>query len=211
MGLIPRIGIAIAASVALLAGAAAPAQGDHSHSRNTNLMGVRTYAFREATIPATSEKSSTCDTPLVRDDTNAVIAAQLDRFGLKRDDTHPDVYVVARRTFEREYTYYGPFIETSAPDASFRHVPSCRSGWVAWNDWDSWNSWNGFNGGVYADLYARLTVDLEDAASGASLWRGSDKKRVSQSLNPHTHLYRQVAEVFEHFPVPGAVATTGVR
>jgi len=118
-------------------------------------------------MAATSEKSSTCDIPLVSDDTNAVIAAQLDRFGLKRDDAHPDVYVVARRTFEREYTYYGPFIETSAPDASFRHVPSCRSGWVAGNGWDYWNSWDGFNGGVYADLYARLTVDLEDC----SQWR----------------------------------------
>jgi hypothetical protein len=63
---------------------------------------------------------------------------------------------------------------------------------------------------VYADLYDRLTVDLEDAASGASLWRGTEKKRVSHTSKPIDTNY-QVAEVFEHFPVPGAVATTGVR
>jgi hypothetical protein len=201
MRLIPRIGVAFAASVVLLAGAAALAEGDHGHQGNPNLRGVRTYALRDATTAT----SPACDSPIVRDDTNAAIAAQLERLGLKRDDAHPDVYVVARRTFETRYTYYGPYVETSAPGVPLKHgLPSCRSGWAAWDDWHEWN------GGVYADLYDRLTVDLEDAASGASLWRGTDKRRVSHSSKPIDTNY-QVAEVFEHFPVPGAVATTGVR
>jgi hypothetical protein len=200
-----RIGIAFAASVVLIAGVAALAEGDHGHQRNPNLGGVRTYAFRDATMAATAEKSATCDIPLVRDETNAAIGAQLDRFGLKRNDAHPDVYVVARRTFETRYTYYGPYVETSAPDAPLWHGPSCRSGWVAWNDWHGWN------GGVYADLYDRLTVDFEDAASGALVWRGTKTKRISQTSMPDTDVNYQVAEVFEHFRVPGAVATTGVR
>jgi hypothetical protein len=203
MRVIHRIGIAFAASVVLIAGAVALAEGDHGHRRNPNLGGVRTYALRDATMAATSEA---CDSPIVRDDTNAAIAAHLNRLGLKRNDAHPDVYVVARRTFETRYTYYGPYVETSAPGVPLKHgLPSCRSGWVAWDDWHGWN------GGVYADLYDRLTVDLEDAASGVRVWRGTETKRVAQTSKPHTDVNHQVAEVFEHFPVPGAAATTGAR
>jgi hypothetical protein len=67
---------------------------------------------------------------------------------------------------------------------------------------------------VYAELQGTLTVDMEDAKSGALLWRGIETKRVHETSKPSKRDKRvreEVSDVFKHFPTPGAVATTGVR
>lgn len=208
---IPGLRVGIVASVICAAGAVALAKNNYG-IQYANLTNIRTYAFRVASpIPGLADTGPKCETPLVQDQTNALVAEQLDNRGLRRNDEHPDVYVLARRYFERRYTFYGPYYQTwNDVPAGLRF--SCRSSWVGWNGWDQFNSWGGFNGGVYADVYDTLTIDFQDPMSGAVLWHGTETRRIpQQSSKQDRHLTKTVAEVFEHFPVPGAVATTGQR
>jgi hypothetical protein len=67
---------------------------------------------------------------------------------------------------------------------------------------------------VYEELLGTLTVDVEDAKSGALLWRGVETKHVHQTSKPYKREKRvveEVSDVFKHFPVPGVVSTTGER
>jgi hypothetical protein len=76
-------------------------------------------------------------------------------------------------------------------------------------------AWGWYGGGyTYEELRGTLTVDLEDAATGALLWRGIETKHVHQTSKPakrDARVSEEVADVFKHFPIPGAVATTGNR
>jgi len=186
---IPRLRIGVA--VSFVCATAALAQSNPGRQ-------VRTYAFR-ATEPNADvvEEGMKCETPLIQDQTNAAIAAQLDNRGMRRHDEHPDVYVITHRWFELRYTFYGPYDFTWEPSdpSLFQGLKKpCRSAWVGHN------GWHGFNGGVYADLYDSLRVDLQDATTGAILWQRTETRRVPQNSRQDKQMIKQVAEVFEHFP-----------
>jgi Domain of unknown function (DUF4136) len=206
MRTIPRLCIALAVSVTPLLSVVALAQNSYDYRRNVNFGAIKTFAFK-ATPPMepVAEKTTTYDSPLVHERTNAAIAAQLARRGMKRDDQHPDVYVVTHRTYKVEYTYYGPY-GWGGPYGL---------GWGGYYNgyYPGWGGW--YNGpSVYEELLGTLTVDLEDAKTGALLWRGIETKRVHQTSKPakrDKRVFEEVKDVFKHFPTPGAVATTGVR
>jgi Domain of unknown function (DUF4136) len=197
-----RLCVSLAVSVAPLLPAIALAQDSYDYNRNTNFGAIKTFGFK-ATPPMdpTAEKTTTYDSPLVRERTNAAIAAQLERRGMRRDDHHPDVYVVTHRTFKMDYTYYG--------GGPYGWGGYYGSGWGG----PGWGGW--YDGGyVYEELLGTLTVDLEDANTGSLLWRGVETKQVHQSSKPakrDKRVYDEVSDVFKHFPVPGPVATSGGR
>jgi len=189
-------------SLAQLAPAVALAQDSYDYRRDVNFAGIRTFAFK-ATPPMdpVAAKTTTYDSPLVRERTQAAIAAQLESRGMRRSDENPDVYIVTRRTFEVETTYYGPYGYGWGPYA-VGYGPY-YGGWGGWGGWDSY-SW----------LEGTLTVDMEDARSGQLLWRGIETKHVHQTSKPakrDKRVFEEVKDVFKHFPTQGAVATTGVR
>jgi Domain of unknown function (DUF4136) len=190
-----RLCIGLASAASLLSSVAL-AQDSYDVRRNVNFAEIKTFGFK-ATPPMepVAEKTTTYDSPLVVERTHAAIAAQLEGRGLRRDDQHPDVYVVARRTYKVEYTYF-PY------------------GWGAPYAWGA-SYYGGYNAGyVDEQLLGILTVDLEDAKTGALLWRGVETKRVHETSKPSKrdkYVNDQVEDAFKHLPIPGAVATTGVR
>ena len=205
MGMALRIGVGFAACFLLLTAPGALAQHHDYRWRNAGLTGIRTYSFpRTQPAAALSEKGMSCESSLVQEQTNSAIAAELDRLGLRRDDDHPDAYVVARRRFDVRYTYYGPYAVGWGPKHAEGLEPTCESGWIRWNGWHNWN------GGVYADLYDTLTIVLRDA-SGTVRWQGAQTKRVHTTLKTGERLNDQVTDIFKGVSVPGAVATTGER
>jgi Domain of unknown function (DUF4136) len=189
-----RVCIGLAASAASLLPSVALAQDSYDVRRNVNFAEIKTFAFKDTRpMEPVAEKTTTYDSPLVVERTQAAIAAQLESRGLRRDDQHPDVYVVARRTYKMEYTYY-PY------------------GWGAPYAWGYYGAYNA--GYFYEQLRGTLTVDLEDAKTGELLWRGVETKNVHQSSKPSKidkRVYEQVEDACKHLPIPGAVATTGVR
>jgi hypothetical protein len=207
MRTIPRIVIGVAVSLAQLVATAALAQDSYDYRRDVNFAGIRTFAFKAAPpMDPVAAKTTTYDSPLVRERTNAAIAAQLESRGMRRNDENPDVYIVSRRSFEMEYSYFGPYGYGWGPYAGIGYGAPYYGG--------GWGGWNGWNSGVYAELEGTLTVDMEDARSGELLWRGIETKRVHQTSKPakrDKRVFKEVADVFKHFPTPGAVATTGVR
>ena len=144
-------------------------------------------------------KTTTYDSPLMRERTHEAIAAQLQARGMSRVESHPDVYIVTHRTYKVEYTYF----------------PSYGWGWGAPYAWSGYyNSPGWYGGSVYEELRGTLAVDIEDAKSGALLWRGIETKHVHETSKPakrDKRVYKEVADVFKRFPIPGAVATTGER
>lgn len=207
MRTMPRIFIGLAVSLAQLVTTAALAQDSYDYKRNVNFAGIRTFAFK-ATPPMdpVAAKTTTYDSPLVRERTNAAIAAQLESRGMRRVDENPDVYIVTRRSFEMEYSYFGGPGYGWGPYATIGYGGPYYGG--------GWGGWGGWNGGVYAELQGALTVDMEDARSGELLWRGIETKRVHETSKPSKRdkrVFEEVKDVFKHFPTPGAVATSGVR
>jgi uncharacterized protein DUF4136 len=205
MRTIPRLCIGLAVSAVSLGSMAALAQDSYDYQRRVNFAGIRTFAFKE-TAPMAPEayKTTTYDSPIQRERTQAAIAAQLEARGLRRDDQHPDVYIVMHRTYKVDYTYYGPY------------------GWGGPYWWGGYYSgyynpgWAGWYGGGYAyeELLGTLTVDMQNAKTGELLWRGIETKHVHQSSKPakrDKRVYDEVSEVFEHFPLQRAIPTTGVR
>jgi hypothetical protein len=199
-----RLRIAAAVSVIPLLSVVALAQDSYDYRRGVNFGAIRTFAFKATpAMEPTLEKTTNYDSPLVRERTEDAIAAQLQARGMRRDDQHPDVYVVTHRTYKVEYTYY-------------------NTGWGGWDGWGPYG-WAGYyNWGpwynstyVYPELRGTLTVDLQDAKSGALLWRGIETKHVHESSKPSKRDKRvndEVEDVFKHFPtIPGAVATSGER
>jgi hypothetical protein len=208
MRTIPRLCIGVAVSVVPFLPVVALAQDSYDYSRNVNFAAIKTYAFK-ATPPMepVAEKTTTYDSPLVRERTNAAIARELEARGMRRDDHHPDVYIVTHRTYKVDYTYFGPYYGWGGPYPWGGYYAG-YSGWGGWYD----------GGSVYEELRGTLTVDLEDAETGALLWRGIETKHVHQTSKPEKRDKRvseEVGEVFKHFPAVGAVAvamtTTGER
>jgi hypothetical protein len=204
MRTIPRVCIGLAVSAIAIGSVAALAQDSYDYRRGANFAGIRTFAFK-ATPPMAPEayKTTTYDSPLQRERTYAAITAQLETRGMKRDDQNPDVYIVTHRTYKTDYTYYpgwggGPYWWGGYYGAGY------SPGWGGY----------GYGGYAYEELLGTLTVDVEDARSGALLWRGIETGHVHQTSKPYKRDKRvndEVSEVFKHFPMPGAVATTGKR
>jgi hypothetical protein len=198
MRTIPRLCIGVAASIAALLPIRALAQDSYDYRRNVNFGSFKTFAFKETPPMAPDAyQTTTYDSPLMRERTNAAIAAQLQARGMRQVDSHPDIYVVTHRTYKMDYTYYGGY--GWGPGWGYY-----GAGWGGWYD----------PGYVYEELRGTLTVDLEDAKNGALLWRGVETKHVHQTSKPSRrdhHVNEEVTDVFKHFPMPGVVATTGVR
>jgi hypothetical protein len=184
---------------------AALAQDSYDYRRGVNFAGIRTFAFKEtAPMAPDAYKTTTYDSPIQRERTQAAIAAQLEARGLRRDDQHPDVYIVSHRTYKMDYTYYGPY-GWGGPYWWGGYYAGYYPGW----------GWGGYGGGyAYEWLVGTLTVDMQDAKTGELLWRGLDTHTVHQSSKPakrDRRVYDEVKDVFKHFPLGGAVPTTGVR
>jgi hypothetical protein len=183
-------------------------QDSYDYRRGANFANIRTFAFK-ATPPMAPEayKTTTYDSPIQRERTNAFIAQQLEARGMKQVDQNPDVYIVTHRTYKTDYTYYGPYGWGG---------PYWWGGYYGAGYYPGWGGWGGWGDGyVYEELLGTLTVDVEDARTGTLLWRGIETKHVHQSSKPQKRdkrVYEEVAEVFKHFPTtPGAAATSGVR
>ena len=194
----PRLCVGFAAFAVLLGSTAALAQDGYDYRPDTNFATIRTFAFKETPPMAPDAyQTSTYDSPLMRERTQAAISAQLEARGMKRATRNPDVFIVTHRSYKMETTYFGP-----------------SYGWGPY--WGGFGyGYNGLYGGdVYEQLVGTLTVDMQDAKTGTLLWRGIETKNVHQSSKPEKRdkrVSKEVAEVFEHFPMPGAVATSGQR
>jgi hypothetical protein len=151
---------------------------------------LKTYAFKD--VPKS-------DNPFVSERIAAAVAAQLAARGLTRDDTDPDVYVIARQTFDTKpkVTIYG-------------------SPWGYGYGWGypgfygyDWNPWY-TTVEVKEIVVGTLTVDLEDVASNQLVWRGISVKRVHQPSKPshvEKRINRQVSKMFEKYPTTTATGT----
>jgi Domain of unknown function (DUF4136) len=207
MRTIPRLCIGLAVSVISIGSTVALAQDSYDYRRGANFSGIRTFAFKEGPPMAPDAyKTTTYDSPIQRERTQAAITSQLELRGLRRNDEHPDVYIVPRRTFKTDYTYYGPY-GWGGPYAWGGYYGPGYAGWGGWG-----GGWYG-GGYVYEELLGTLTVDVVDARNGELLWRGVETKRVHQTSKPakrDKRVFDEVADVFKHFP-SGALATTGVR
>jgi hypothetical protein len=106
-----RIMIGLAVS-ALLPAAAMGQKVSYDYNRAADFSRLRTYAIKDSpTRETTTEETTTYNNPLVQERINAAVASQLESRGLRRGEDHPDVYVVARQTFEtrKNYTVYNPY------------------------------------------------------------------------------------------------------
>jgi hypothetical protein len=170
--------------------AAAAAQTDTDFRLGHNFTGVKTFSFGTGESGDKTRGSTTYDSPLIMERTNAAVAAELERRGLRRDDRNPDLYVTARRSFHKETVVY--------PDYTWGVAYPYSWGWPY-----------GYASSAYAYeiVVGTLTVDLSDAASGQLLWRGTTEKRVHQTSSPERRTRRvnkEVTKVFEDFPLRDA-------
>ena len=167
--------------------AAAAAQTDTDFRLGHNFTGVKTFSFGTAASGDKARGSTTYDSPLIMERTNAAVAAELERRGLRRDDQDPDIYVTTRRNFQKETVVY--------PDYAW------GVGYPYSWGWPYGYAWSGAY--AYEIVVGTLTVDLNDAASGNLIWRGTTEKRVHQTSSPERRTRRvnkEVSKVFEDFP-----------
>src|SRR5262245_49614775 len=95
--------ITVSTTVALVSAPAFAQKVTYDMNRGANFSQVRTFSIK-ATPPADplASKTTAYDSPIVRQNTNAAVAQQLQARGLRRDDAHPDVFVTTHRTFQTE-------------------------------------------------------------------------------------------------------------
>ena len=185
--------ITVSTTAALLSAPAFAQKVTYDMNRSQDFSQLRTYSIKE-TPPADAKAFQTTayDSPIVRQNTNAAVAAQLEARGLRRDDVHPDVYVTTHRTFETEYYGYG---------------------WPGWGYGYGYGYWGYGYGSYYLEPYVvgTLTVDVTSAETGDLLWRGIAEKHVHETSSPEHRLKRinkEVSKMFEKYP-SGTVATSG--
>ena len=195
------IGVVVAARVP------APAVGpdNTNHNRPAAVQGRKKIAFRVTPADDRKTEATTAyDSPLVRERTQAAIAAQLAARGLRLDNDHPDMSVTAHRTFKTEYIVYS-------------------NGWGPGYGWGYGWGWGPYYTGGWGSRYGNswytdeqingtLIVDVQNAATGELLWRGLAEKRVHEHSSPEHRTKRvnkEVAKMFEKFPGTGPVATSG--
>jgi hypothetical protein len=184
--------VAVGAAVAVLSAPALAQKVTYDIHRGQDFSQIRTFSMKEAP-PADVEASKTTayDSPIVQQNTNAAVAAQLQARGLTRDDAHPDVYVTTHRSFQTEYTAWG------------------SPGW-------GYGYWGGYYGG-YGSYYVEpivvgtLIVDITNADTGELVWRGISERDAHPMSSPNHRLERinkEVYKIFKKYPT-GTVATSG--
>ena len=188
--------VAIGSAVAMLSAPALAQKVTYDTNRTADFSQVRTYSFKEGPpIDAEAYKTTAYDSPIVRQNTNAAVAAQLDARGLRRDDAHPDVYITTRRSFQTEYQGWG------------------SPGWGY-----GYGYWGGYYGG-YGSYYLEpiivgtLIVDVTDANTGELMWRGLSQRDMHPTSKPEHRLERinkEVYKIFKKYPA-GTVATSGLE
>jgi hypothetical protein len=202
MNTIHRILIGVA--VAALLPTAAFGQDITYDVGRADFHGLKTFAFKDS--PAddrTTEATTAYDSPLVAERTQAAIAAQLAARGLRLDNDHPDMYVIAHRTFKTEYSVYAN-----------GWGPGYGWGW-GWGWGPYYTGWGSVYGSTWytdEDIIGTLIVDVQNAATGELMWRGLAEKRVHEHSSPENRTKRvnkEVAKLFEKFPGTGPVATSG--
>jgi len=182
--------ITVSTTVALLSAPAFAQKVTYDVHRGQDFSQLRTFSIKE-TPPADVKASKTTayDSPIVRQNTNAAVATQLEARGLRRDDVHPDVYVTTHRTFETEYYGYG---------------------WPGWG----YGCCYGYGYGSYylePIVVGTLVVDVTSAESGELLWRGIAERDMHPHSSPEHRLRRinkEVTKMFRNYP-SGTVATSG--
>ncbi len=188
----------IGLSVTMLLPATAMAQKvayDYKHTANFRTL--KTFAFKNIPVrETTTEQTTTYDSPFVIERTQRAIAAELEGRGMTEDNQHPDAYVTARRTFKTEQVLYGP------------------SGWGPYG-W-GWYGWGWGGGGPWYSediIKGTLIIDVEDADTGALLWRGLKERTVHPHAKPEDRnedVAEDVSKIFRKFPAgQGPVATSG--
>jgi hypothetical protein len=194
MATVSRI-VTAGAVVALLYAPAFAQKVTYDIHRGADFSQLRTFSIKN-TPPADVKASETTayDSPIVRQNTNAAVAAQLQWRGMTRDDANPDVYVTTRRTFQTEYYAYG---------------------WPGWG-YGYGYGYGGYYGG-YGSYYMEpivvgtLVVDINDAKTGELLWRGLSERDMHPTSSPEHRLKRinkEVTKIFKKYPM-GTVATSG--
>ena len=194
------IGLAVAASS--LAPVSAAAQDNYDFRKGVDLSRPKTFAFKNlGPAAAASDRDSNYDSPFVDERTNIAIATQLERRGWTQTNEHPDFYIITRRTYQKEYTVYGPYWGASNWPISWWGPYYGWNGPVYVDRLGMWNSW----GPTYVDedIRGTLTIDLENAATGELVWRGVGTRDVhehSKASSQTKHVNHEVADIFEHFP-----------
>ena len=183
--------ITVSTTVALLSGPAFAQKVTYDMNRGANFSQVRTFSIKD-TPPADplASKTTAYDSPIVRQNTNAAVAQQLQFRGLRRDDAHPDVYVTTHRTFQTEYYGYG--------------YPGWGYGYGYWGY--GWGSYY-----VEPIIVGTLVVDITDAETGELMWRGLSERDMHPTSSPEHRLKRinkEVYKIFKKYPY-GTVATSG--
>ena len=168
--------------------ATASAQRDTDVRLGHSFANVKTFSFATGESAEQQTGNAIYNSQLIIDRTNAAVAAELGRLGLRRDDRNPDVLVRTHRSFHKETVLY--------PDYGWGFAYP-----YAWG----WPYGYGYGGGAYAYeiVVGTLTVDLTDADSGQLLWRGTNEKRVHETSSPERRTKRinhEVTKIFEHFP-----------
>jgi hypothetical protein len=182
---------------ALISATALAQQAPYAIRTGDDLSRLKTFGFEPAKPDdRISEQTTTYDSSIMDERTQAAIVDELESRGLRRNDKDPDVWVTTRRTFRTVRTFY-PF-----PDPWF------ANGW----GWPYGGSRYVFDQALQGSIYRReivrgtLTIDLRDATSGALLWRGVASRRAHQTSTPSRRVKRvddEVGDLFESFPLPG--------
>ncbi len=191
MTIVPRI-VTVGVAMAALSAPALAQKVTYDMNRVADFSQVRTFSIKEGPpIDAVAYKTTAYDSPIVRQNTNAAVAAQLEARGLRRDDVHPDVYVTTHRSFQTAYEGWG------------------YPGW-------GYGYWGGYYGG-YGSYYLEpiivgtLAVDINSAETGELLWRGISERDMHPTSSPEHRLKRinrEVYKIFKKYPA-GTVATSG--
>jgi len=190
MEIVARV-ITVSTAVMLLSAPAFAQKVTYDINRGSNFSQVRTFSIKE-TPPAdpTASKTTAYDSPIVRQNTNAAVAAQLEARGLRRDDVHPDVFITTHRTFQTEYYGWG------------------GPGWGY-----GYGYWGYGYGSYYLEpiVVGTLVVDITDAETGELMWRGLSERDMHPTSSPEHRLKRinkEVYKIFKKYPY-GTVATSG--
>src|SRR5262245_811692 len=191
MEIVARV-VTVSTAAMLLSAPAFAQKVTYDKNRTADFSQVRTFSIKD-TPPADLRASQTTayDSPIVRQNTNAAVAAQLEARGLRRNDAHPDVYVTTHRTFQTEYYGYG---------------------------WPGWGYGYGYWGYGYGSYYLEpivvgtLVVDINDARTGELMWRGLSERDMHPTSSPEHRLKRinkEVSKIFKKYPYYGTAATSG--
>jgi len=184
--------ITCSATVALLSAPVFAQEVTRQDRRGDDVSELRTF-----TIADTQEAHVTASQPwwareraIIRQITDAAVAAQLEGRGFRRDDAHPDMYVTTHRAVQTDVWGYG---------------------WSGWGN-DDWGHY-GYGSSDYLDstVASTLFIEVTSADTGELLWHGVGMRDMHITASPKDRverINREVRKVFKDYPF-GIVATTG--